>query len=99
MCWYFPVRVITGSHYHAHTEPLMLANRLLSSQDINLYVFGIFMYNYATQKLPQIFENDFQLNRDVRELNSSQANDFHAPFSRLQVRRLSIKIHGSEVWN
>ena len=35
----------------------------------------------------------------VHELNTRQANDFHVPFSRLQVRRFSIKIHGSEVWN
>ena len=93
------VRVITCSHYRAHTEPLMLANRLLSLQDINLYIIGIFMYNYVTQKLPQIFENYFQQNKDVHELNTRQADDFHLPFSRLKVRRFSIKIHGSEVWN
>ena len=93
------VRVITCSHYRAHTEPLMLANRLLSLQDINLYIIGIFMYNYVTQKLPQIFENYFQQNKDVHERNTRQADDFHVPFSRLQVRRFSIKIHGSEVWN
>ena len=57
------------------------------------------MYNYVTQKLPHIFENYFQQNKDFHELNTRQANDFHVPFSRLQVRRFSIKIHGSEVWN
>ena len=93
------VRVVTCSHYRAHTEPLMLANQLLSINDINVYVVGIFMYNYVTQKLPQIFENYFQRNRDVHGLNTRQANDFYVPFSRLQIRRFSIKIHGSEVWN
>ena len=57
------------------------------------------MYNYVTQKLPRIFENYFQQNKDVHELNTRQANNFHVPFIRLQVRRFSIKIHGSEVWN
>ena len=57
------------------------------------------MYTYVTQKLPQIFENYFQRNRDVHGLNTRQANDFYVPFSRLQIRRFSIKIHGSEVWN
>ena len=93
------VRVVTCSHYRAHTEPLMLANQLLSINDINVYVVGIFMYNYVTQKLPKIFENYFQRNRDVHGLNTRQANDFYVPFSRLQIRRFSIKIHGSEVWN
>ena len=93
------VRVITCSHYRAHTEPLVLANILLSLQDMHLYITGIFMNNYVTQKLPHIFENYFEHNKDVHELNTSQANGFHVPFSRLQVRRFSIKIHGSEVWN
>ena len=31
------VRVVTCSHYRAHTEPLMLANQLLSINDINVY--------------------------------------------------------------
>ena len=43
------VRVITCSHYNTHTEPLMLANRLFTLQDINLYVIGISMYNYVTR--------------------------------------------------
>ena len=93
------VRVITCSPYRAHTEPLMLANRLLSLHDINVYMIGIFMNNYVTQKLPHIFANYFQQNKNVHELNTRQANDFHVSFSRLQVRGLSIKIHGSEVWN
>ena len=58
-----------------------------------------FMYNYVTQKLPQIFENYFQWNRDVHGLNTHQANDFYVPFIRLQIQRFSIKIHGFEVWN
>ena len=93
------VRVVTCSQYRAHTEPLMLANQLLFINDINVYVVGIFMYNYVTRKLPQIFENYFQRNRDGHGLNTRQANDFYVPFSRLQIRRFSIKIHGSEVWN
>ena len=63
---------------------------LLSLQDIHMYIIGIFVYNYVTQKLPHIFENYFQQNKDVHELNTRQANDFHVPFSRLQVRRFSI---------
>ena len=93
------VRVITCSHYRAHTEPLMLANRVVSLQYINLYIIGISMNNCVTQKLLHIFESYFQQNKDVHELNTRQANDFHVPFSRLQVQRFSIKIHGSEVWN
>ena len=66
---------ITCSHYPAHTEPTMLANRVPSIDDINVYVVGIFMYNYVTKKLPHIFENYFQRNKDVHDLNACQADD------------------------
>ena len=49
------VRIITCSPYRAHTEPLLLANRLLSVKEINMYVNGIFMYNYVNENLPEIF--------------------------------------------
>ena len=68
------LRVWCGSFLMAVAElMLMLANQLLSVRGINLYVVGIFMYNYVTQKLPQIFENYFQRNGDVSDLNT---NDF-----------------------
>ena len=38
------------------------------------------MYNYGTQKFPLIFENYFQQNKDVHELNTCQASDHSADF-------------------
>ena len=84
------VWVVNCSQYRAHTEPLMLVNQLLSIYDIRVHVVGLFMYNYVTQKLTQIFENYFQRNRDIHDLNTRQANDFYVPFSRLQIYRLSM---------
>ena len=52
----------------------MLANREPSIDDLNVYVVGIFMYNYVTQKLLHIFENYFQWTKDVHDLNTCQAN-------------------------
>ena len=57
------------------------------------------MYNYVNQKLPDIFNNYFQKNNDVHDKETRQADLFHAPFGRLDVRKFSIRIHGSEVWN
>ena len=93
------IRIITCSPYRAHTEPLLLANRMLSVNEINMYVTGIFMYNYVNQNLPVIFENYFQTNRIIHDVNTRQADDFHVPFGRLDIRRFSIKLYGSELWN
>ena len=92
------VRVVTCSHYRAHTEPLMLANQLLSINDINVYVVGILctiMWPRSYLKSSKIIFNE----TDVHGLNTHQANDFYVPFIRLQIQRFSIKIHGFEVWN
>ena len=68
------------------------------SQQIVIFTRHALVCNW-TQKLPHIFKKYFQQNKDVHELNTRQANDFHVPFSRLQVRSFSIKIHRSQVWN
>ena len=60
---------------------------------------NMFVTGKNTSEMCVKLNNDLQRNRDIHGLNTRQANDFYVPFSRLQIRRFSIKIHGSEVWN
>ena len=92
------LRVWCGSFLMAVAElMLMLANQLLSVRGINLYVVGIFMYNYVTQKLPQIFENYCQRNGDVSDLNTNDftyhSADFRYEDSVLRYMDLKCGIH------
>ena len=49
------IRLVTGSPYRAHTEPLCYANRILTVFDINIYMTGVFMYKCLREPTTDIF--------------------------------------------
>ena len=57
------VRIITGSPYRAHTEPLFYANRILNVYDLNVNIVGAFMYKF--EPVTAVFDNYFCTNRDI----------------------------------
>ena len=59
------VRIITGSPYRAHTEPLFYANRILSIYDLNVNIVGAFMYKCLFEPVTDVFDNYFCTNRDI----------------------------------
>ena len=46
------IRIITNSHYIAHTDPLFSKLKLLKLDDLYKHQLGIFMYKAANNKLP-----------------------------------------------
>ena len=85
------VRIINCAPFKAHTEPLMFARRILSVNDINDYMTGIFMYQCINDNIPEVFDNFFQRNRSVHGHNTRQADDLHVPYARLDTRKSCLK--------
>ena len=93
------IRIVTCSPYRAHSKPLLVANNVLSVSEINVYMVGIFIYNYCNDNMPDIFNGFFQRNSERHIRNTRQSNDFHVRFARLDVRKFSLRIHGATIWN
>ena len=93
------VRIITCSPFRAHTEPLYFENKILNVSDISDYTIGIFLYECLYGNIPDIFRNYFQRNVDVHDHNHRNANDLYVPYGRLDIKKLSIKIAGANLWN
>ena len=49
------LRLIAGSPDRAHTEPLFVANRILTFKEINEFIIGDFMFKSQNGDLPEIF--------------------------------------------
>ena len=58
------IRIVTCSLYRAHSKPLLVANNVLSVSEINVYMVGIFMYNYCNDNVPDVFSGSFQRSRE-----------------------------------
>ena len=93
------IRIITCSPYRAHTGPLLFANRIMTLSDINLYMTGIFMYQWAHENIPNIFQNFFHTNRAFHSHDTRHTNDLCVPNHRIEIRKCSMKVHGVHVWN
>ena len=74
------VRMITDSHFRAHSEPLLDAYRLLTVTDINEYVVGMFMYQRVNENIPQIYKNFYQYRRYRHEHDTRNVDDLHVFF-------------------
>ena len=53
------IRIITSSHYIAHTEPLLSMTKLLKLDDLYKYKLGIFMHKVTHCQLPQNMSSMF----------------------------------------
>ena len=93
------IRIVTCSPYRAHSKPLLVANKVLSVHELNVYIVGIFMYKYCNDDVPDIFNDFFQRNSELHNRITRQSNDLHVWFARLDVRKFSLKIHGATTWN
>ena len=55
------IRIVTCSPYRAHSKPLLVANKVLSVYEINVYIVGIFIYKCCNNGVPDIFNDFFQI--------------------------------------
>ena len=93
------VRIITGSPYLAHTEPLMKEFKLLNISSINKYGKALFLYKYVNRQLPGNFDNYFINNHEFHNYDTRSREDMHIPNSRLDIRKQTIRNAGPALWN
>ena len=67
--------------------------------DINDYMIGIFMYNYMDGNVPNASQNCFHINRNIHDYDIRNADDIQVPYGRLDIKRFSIIIAGTNLWN
>ena len=93
------VRIITGSPYLAHTEPLMKELKLLNISSINKYGRALFSYKYVNSQLLGNFDNYFINNHQFRNYDTRSREDMRIPNSRLDIRKQTIRNGGPALWN
>jgi len=93
------IRIISNSYYLEHSSPLFKAKRILKLADINNLQIGQFMYQYANNNLPAIFENFFTANSDVHRYATRHRNDLRSEFFRTNKKLHTVRVKGPRLWN
>ena len=70
---------------------------ILNVYDLNVNIVGVFMYQCLFEPVIDVFDNYFCTNRDIHGRETRNADALYVPYGRLDVRRSSIKIHGSDL--
>ena len=81
------IHIITCSPFRAHIEPLLMANRLMSLSNINMYMTSIFVYQCLNGCVPDIFNDFYTCNRNIHGHDTPQASYLHVPYGRLDIRQ------------
>ena len=92
-------QIVTCSPYRTYNKPLLATNKVVSVNEINMYIVGIFMCNYCNDNVPDIFNGFCQRNWELHNRNTRQLNDFHVRFAKLRVTKFSLNIHGATTWD
>ena len=96
-----PIRIITSSHYIAHTDPLFSTTKLFKLDDLYKYQLGIFMHKVTRCQLPQNMSS-MLLRTDSIGLHSHQLrnqNAYYCQQIRTNTRKSTINFYGPKFWN
>jgi hypothetical protein len=96
------IRIITGSKFNAHTEPLFKSCKILPLNELSLYFKLQFMQQYTQNHLPASFIGTWTLNSARRGQNEAAMrndDDFYIPFSRLALSDRLPSVSFPKIWN
>ena len=93
------LRICTGSHYLAHTDPLFHKFKTLKISDLNSVQVAIVMFKYINKQLPPSFDSMFNFNNTVHSYPTRISGNFHLTNPKLSFSHRSIRHLGPDLWN
>ena len=93
------IRIITSSHYIAHTVPLFSMTPLLKLDDLYKYQLGIFMHKVTHCQLPQHMSSMFLRTDNIHSHQLRNQNAYYIQQIRTNTRKSTINVSGPKFWN
>ena len=93
------VRIITESHYLAHTDPLFSKLKLLKLDDLYKHQLGIYMYKSTKGLLPDSMSSMVIPIHNVHDHNLRNQNGYYIHHVRTNCRKFTIHYTGPKFWN
>ena len=93
------IRIITSSHYIAHTDPLFSITQLLKLDDMCTYELGIFMHKVTHFQLPHHMSSMFLRTENIHKHKLRNQNAYYIQQIRTNTRKSTINFSGPKIWN
>lgn len=93
------VRFINNLGYRDSTEDSFKSLKIMKIYDVFEYLVSIFMYNYAKDMLPPVFDRHFEHNHGKHGHFTRQAKHLHNPIYISSMGNRSVNKQGVLIWN
>ena len=94
------LRIISNSHYLAHTSPIFKQLSILPLYTVYIYHICIFVFKYLNNVLPICCEGIFTLVNTANIKHATRrVNVLENPFCRTSIRESCISVIGARLWN
>lgn len=93
------VRIITNSHYRAHSAPLFKSLSLLPLHYIFEFAIAKLMFKIMNKIIPPVLNDMFTVNMNVHGHLTRQRERLHVPVARTNLMKRSFRHKGVQIWN
>jgi len=92
-------RLITFSHFSAHSAPLFSQLNILNIYNIYKYNLATYMFKIRNSLLPALGHHQFVVNSATHEYGTRKKDDLKLPYCRTNLRQNTICFQGPKLWN
>ena len=92
-------RLVTFSHFSAHSAPLFSQLNLLNIYSIYKYNLATYMFRIQNNLLPALGHHQFVVNSASHEYGTRKKDDLKLPYCRTNLRQNTICFQGPKLWN
>ncbi len=93
------VRIMTYSHYIAHTEPLFKQLEILNFRKLVIHRIALMMFKHSMHVLPAPLDDLFELNSNIHDYNTRTNNALHTLVGGSEKTYANFSFHGVHIWN
>ena len=92
------IRLITGSKYNDHTDPLFRSTKILKIKDIYEYKMAKFMYLFNANILPNPISEMLTMNTEIHDHFTRNRKNPHIQYRRTQIASKTLRHQGPIFW-
>ncbi len=88
------VRILTGSDYRAHSEPLFVKLKIMNIFQLHHYFTSVFVFKCLSNMYFEYWDNFFHYSNSPRF-----PNDLQTKYFKKKLSQSSIRFSGPQIWN